>query len=171
MVEPINVLVIRDQCEVSMDGQAHQVLAFDLRDVLEALGAEVDALNWRITNLDCHGGESESFCRRLDEAPVPGLWLSGAELRAFAENVDQVVDGTFVGFCKETDTQSLDPEDLEATAFPQSPSRLVIRAVDSSWFEIYTKDFQTVQLIRNRFRDVSVENPTDFFARFVSEAS
>ena len=171
MIEPVNVLVIRDMRDVVVEGRTHRTLNFDLRDVLDALRTEVDALNWCITDLDCHGGDAESFCRRVDEAPAPGLWLSSSALRSLAANVDQVVDGTFLGFPKETRPESIAPDDFEANAFPQSKSRLVIRAVDSSCFEIFTKNAHIAQLLSKRFSDVCAANPIDFFATFVGEAS
>ena len=171
MAIPINVLVIRDMREVVMGNQTCRLLAFDLKDILDALAAKVDALNWCITDVDCCGLGAAALCRKVDESAAPGLWVSGAELRALAASVEQVVDGDFFGFPKELRLEALATSDVETTAFPHNKAQLVIRAVDSSWFEVYTKDTHVTQVLLDRFRDVSVEDAHGFFARWVSEAS
>lgn len=158
----IKVILIRDRREVCHEGRTLQLLAFDLKDVLDAIGQEVDALTWRVHDLDCWNGQETAF-RRLQEVAAHDLRIDGHELRAIARNIAQVNDGTFVGFEKGTPQDSIRPQDLDTRTFPDSRAKLIICAFDSSWFEVFAKDVSVEQQLRRRFADVSLGDPKDYF--------
>jgi hypothetical protein len=109
-------------------------LGFDLRDVLQALGPRVSSSVWAI-------GDNLNYVSR-DESDIPALHrdeLRGDELISGLPNLLQVIDGEFKASDAETQPW------------------VVVRAIDSSWWEIISDDVATLDSIRNRFQNVSQE--------------
>jgi hypothetical protein len=137
-------------------------LAFDLSDLLEALGPRAAGLDWIVTDYDPNVGtrgddqEIATFADAVHAAqtgrPRSGVRVSGAELRARGDKVRQTIDGQFIGVPPNT-TASL-PELVDLRAFPTSDAALVIKAVDSLFWIVITKSPDDVAAIRKRFRDV-----------------
>jgi hypothetical protein len=105
------------------------VLAFDLRDLLRVLSPRSLAATWKITS------SSESA---FDATGAGGLRLEA--LATIADDTVQVIWGDFVG------------------ALPADPHQewLIVRAVDSSFFEIETSDQSSIAAIKSRFHDVRI---------------
>jgi hypothetical protein len=71
-------------------------------------------------------------------AKPPGPWVSGEEFLAHAREILQVIDGEF---------EAVQPGDL-------SPPWLILRAVDSSWWEVYSDDPDVEAAFRRAFHDI-----------------
>ena len=112
-------------------------LAFDLAQLVEALGMRGRVARWRAL-------PSSSYVSDVDIAPFeaasdgPGRWISGEEFLACARAVQQVIDGEF---------QAMQPGD-------RSRPWLVLRAVDSSWWEAYSDDPDVEGALRRAFHDL-----------------
>jgi hypothetical protein len=108
-------------------------LGFDLPDVLKALGPRVSSSAWAIGGLH--------YVSR-DERDIPALQgkdgarIVGAELLSSLPNLLQVIDGEFRAF--------------EVGREPW----VIVRAFDSSWWEVESEDGVTLSAIRERFQNV-----------------
>lgn len=108
-------------------------LDFDLQEVLQALGPKVSTSAWMIRDLN--------YVSR-DERDIPTFHSSerkripGDELLASLPNLLQVIDGEFRAFEK------------------GSEPWVIIRAIDSSWWEVQSRDASAFDAIRHRFQNV-----------------
>lgn len=109
-------------------------LDFDLAEVLNALGPRVARSAWTI--------ESLSYVSR-DDVEIPllhsgeGERVPGTELLSSLPNLLQVIDGEFRAF--------------EAEGEPW----VILRAVDSSWWEVVSEDSAALSAIHGLFRNVT----------------
>ena len=115
------------------------VLAFDLRDLLRVLAPQSLAASWTINSpgeaaFDATGAGA----LRLQALADTQAQIIGEELLTIADNTVQVIWGDFVG------ALSTEPDQ----------EWLIVRAVDSSFFEIETSDATSVAAIRSHFSDV-----------------
>lgn len=117
------------------------VLAFDLRDLLRVLAPRSLAATWKITSssesaFDATGAGG----LRLEALADTPAQIIGEELLTIADDTVQVIWGDFVG------------------ALPADPDQewLIVRAVDSSFFEIETSDQSSIAAIKSRFHDVRI---------------
>lgn len=116
-------------------------LAFDLRDVLRVLAPRSLSATWTIRTPDASFFEATGAGGgRLEELADVSAQVSGDELLALADDTVQVIWGEFLG------------------ALPDDPNRewLIVRAVDSSFFEIETSDEAALATIKSSFKDVRV---------------
>ncbi len=139
-------------------------LAFDVAEMLDALGPSVDDYIWEVTNLDCTGGEMASLCGAVEDAKGRGgVRLSTFELRQAARDFGQTVDGTFIaiprGQYSDEDLRAM----LDLARFPETQAQVVVQAVDSTMFEVLTKDYDHVRLLKEKFIDVRDEEPVRYF--------
>lgn len=109
------------------------ILAVDLRHVLVTLGERAFASDWRVRDVWAIG-QAESELASLNEQQV----VSGRTLTELAENVSQVIDGTFSAFESSSDLPWV-----------------VIEAVDSSFYVVHSDDPATLDRIRNAFQQVT----------------
>ena len=114
-------------------------LAFDLRELLGARGPRGRAAWWRACTPVWYIGEGA--IPALDVGEPPGPWIRGSDLMD-VDGLTQVVDGV-----------------LESVEEPVPPTGnispwVVLRAVDSSWWEVYSDDSATLAAVRSRFTDV-----------------
>jgi len=109
-------------------------LNFDLAEILSAIGDPAVTSEWQIGDLDCFG-ESYAELVAAYEAAQP---LSGARLLDLARRITQVIDGEFVARLRAHDAPWL-----------------VIKAIDSSWWEVWTDDQRARASLRKRFHAVS----------------
>lgn len=109
-------------------------LDFDLRDILLVIGDSVGTSEWRCRDLwytaakDGKFGEFRERRRRF----------SGKEINEFAAEVHQTIDGRFV-----------------AKSTGGKRPWLVILAVDSSWFEVWSSKPKVLENLQGRFTKVS----------------
>lgn len=106
------------------------VLGFDLRHLLAALGPAARESEWLVEDVDCTGPRADELVR----AAADRQRILGEGLAAIAEGVVQVIDGTF-------------------RAFSSDDGRLwvVLRAVDSTSWDVSSSDDGVLQLIRESF--------------------
>jgi hypothetical protein len=117
-------------------------LAFDLRDLLHALGPSALSAWWRPRTPVWYIAEEEASIDALEWREGDAQWTSGSQVLNETQRLRQVVDGVIEGF-----------------RTPNKPTGsdkpwVVLRAVDSSWWEIYTDDSGVLSAIRDRFTDV-----------------
>jgi len=144
----VYVLSIRDSTE--------GVLRVDLKDILHALRSYIGRWTWCVRGLDAAGEDLGEFCDLTEKAPV---WLSSQELLALSQRIEQTIEGAFLAFPERLSEVDLDESELELGRFPESRSELVIVAVDSSCFDVYTKDLDCADVIRQSFKDVRSHDP------------
>jgi hypothetical protein len=132
------------------------LLAFDLKDILQALKPIMDRWTWYVYSLETVGDVSGPAC-------WDGTWLTTGELMNLASEVTQTIEGTFIAFPHEPGGRNTAATDLNERAFPTSRAELLITAIDGGFFEVYTKDRKVTELLRRRFKDVREEDPNMYF--------
>jgi hypothetical protein len=147
---------------VTIHDKTKSLLAFDLKDLLRALDNYLDCWRWCITDLECFGGESEPMCQAVEASRGAGIWLSSPELLKLAAGTVQTIDGKFIAYPKEIDQRDVDPDTAWAE-FPASRAELFIHAVDSNFFEVFTKDPAIATRLQQSFKDVRLEDPELYF--------
>ena len=122
-------VIIRDGTEPGGSGG----LDFDLRDVLAALGQRVVTSRWRCPRLR-YTSRDERDVPVLEQAGTEGRPVAGSDLAGGIGELLQVIDGEF-------------------EAFDENEVRwAVIRAVDSSWWEVWSDDKSVLEAVRTTFR-------------------
>jgi hypothetical protein len=116
-------------------------LAFDLVDLLELFGSDIETSNWICADVECTGEGSAD----LEAAADAGRRISTKELRGFAGRVQQTIWGTFDAF-----------RDADATPW------LRVRAIDSSYFVVFSTNDTLLQRARARFHTVRPAVPLDW---------
>lgn len=111
-----------------------RVLTFDLRDILELLGPDVLRSRWEVNGIEALGGEA---AKSLHVASDQGKQLDGNQLVDIASRVDQIIDGEFLAFL---------PGEQEPW--------IVVRAIDSSAYEVSTDSLGILSRIRLQFEHV-----------------
>jgi hypothetical protein len=130
------------------------VLAVDLRDLLRLLAPRSLEANWIVSTVKSSKSGQEWFeatgegGERLEElAQDNNTPLLGFDLAALAENTRQVIWGEFVG---SGPTQS-------------DKKWVMIRAVDSTFYEIDTDDETVLSKISSTYKDVRIgEEGSDY---------
>ncbi len=113
-------------------------LSFDLHDILSAMEDFILSRRWIISGVECTGPSAEA----MHSASDGGISLSGEELMKMAAEVTQVIDGKFRGFHR-----------------TNSVSDIIIRAVDSSFFEVHSGDPKPLDRLRSRFHKIIEVGP------------
>ncbi|MGR6431014.1 hypothetical protein ACU5AY_08860 [Rhizobium sp. PAMB 3174] len=121
-----------------------QVLALDLRDLLRLLAPLSLEAHWVVSTVKSSKPGHEWFeatgegGERLEGFAQDNGQLSGSDLAALAENTRQVIWGEFVG------------------SLPAQSDRpwVIIRAVDSTFYEIVSDDETVLNRIGSAYRDV-----------------
>lgn len=125
------------------------VLALDLRDLLRLLAPRSLETNWVVSRVKSSKPGHEWFeatgegGEQLEGLAKDNAQLSGSELAALAENTWQVIWGEFVGWAP---TQSDKPW-------------VIIRAVDSTFYEVDTDDETVLSKISSTYKDFRVGEP------------
>jgi len=121
-----------------------QVLALDLRDLLRLLAPRSFKARWVVSTVKSSKLGHEWFeatgegGERLEGLAQHDGQISGSDLAALAENTRQVIWGEFVGSAP---TQSDKPW-------------VIIRAVDSTFYEIDSDDEAVLNKISSAYKDV-----------------
>ena len=108
-------------------------LDFDLRDILAVIPDLVLSSRWSCREV-VHTAKVEGA---YTEVGLARREFSGGEFTRFVAGVHQTIDGTF-----------------EARRGGDEAPWLVIRAVDSTWFEACSSDGEVLERIRRRFTSV-----------------
>ena len=142
-------------CVSVHDTHPRGYLEFDLKDVLAALGPRVTEHWWLMTDLDCTGEAAQPLRRAVEATQGKGLVLSGSELVAASQDIFQTIDGTVFALPPSlTATGEAAARKISRADVLYETAPLVIVAVDSSYFDVLTRDEHDVQRLRARFRDV-----------------
>jgi hypothetical protein len=118
---------IQDPAQAGQD----KVLSFDLCDLLALIGRPARDSLWCCRSVECTGKSASE----LDAIADQGLIVSGRTFTHIALLLDQTIEGEFV-------------------ALREDEAWLVIRAVDSSWFEVWSRETALLEEIRSHFRCV-----------------
>jgi len=132
------------------------LLAFDLKDILHALQPMLHRWIWYVDEL-------ETVSTDTTDDVADGTWLSSSKLLHWAEGLAQTVNGTFIAFPKELAGATPGSADRGVADFPASQAELVIKAVDSSFFDVCAKDAAVAALLRRCFKDVREEDSENYF--------
>ncbi len=117
------------------DSDSQGNLMFDVADVIHALGDTARQLVWRATCVEAFGRAKQ----QLEGWGDAGSLKSGEEFAKLADDIDQIVEGEFIG-----------------RVSPEGRILLIIRAVDSSYFDVlFLSDFAVEDALRDAFTDVS----------------
>jgi hypothetical protein len=127
----MHAILIRDGTEPGARGG----LEFDLAEVLAALGDRVATSRWRGRGL-FYVSRDEQDIESLERLGV-GEDISGVDLLAALPRLLQVIDGEF-----------------EATSAAGEVPWVIVRAVDSSWWEIRSEEPRILEALRASFRVV-----------------
>jgi hypothetical protein len=122
-----------------MDRDPNGVLTLDLKDILRLMGREAQAAEWLVSDVEVLDGEA---ARELEYLADRRLRIPGQVLVRLSEQIGQVINGCFQAYREHTDKPWI-----------------VIRAVDSSAFDIQTDSEVLVTQIRQQFKNV-VDLPT-----------
>jgi hypothetical protein len=152
---PLWILSIHDR---SPDG----VLSFDLKDILRCLGPSIHNYSWLITELDCTGEDTERICESVEKSSNKGLAISADDLLQVSQRILQTIDATIIGMRKK-EPNSLNNGFTDLEHFPHDDTELIIRAIDSSFFEVITKDEEHVQRLEKCFKNTRKEDPQNYF--------
>lgn len=124
---------------ITISDKKNNVLAFDLIDILKIIGEKAINSTWKISDVECIGKDAEKLQNISDYSNQ----ISGKELFSISSNLLQVIDGVFEAY--------LDEENLPW---------LIIRAVDSSEYDIESNDKVLIAKIKNSYS--TVVNLPDF---------
>ena len=116
------------------DLDQRRVLKIDLADVLAAVGDAAEKSNWALSGVEALGGDDAEELQRISDEQRT---IDGKSLALRAKNVSQVIEGEFRAF--------------RGTA--PSPW-LVIQAIDSSAYDLFTDDEQVLSRVRAKFECV-----------------
>ena len=119
------------------------VLAFDLRDLLTLLAPVSLEAEWSVTN----PAYEEFFATgeggaALEKLAAESATVNGKELLALANDTTQVIWGDFVG------------------TYQNRPGQIwtIIRAFDSSYYEVTTSDSEVLERVKGHFNDVRIDD-------------
>jgi hypothetical protein len=116
-----------------LDQDSTGTLAVDLISILNLLGPRAAASEWEIRDLECAIPELPELCRLSEtEEKIPG-----DRLLRLAREAPQIIDGSFKGYMR-----------------GQDKPWVIIRAVDSSAYDVETNDDELLSRIRQKFRQV-----------------
>ena len=121
--------------DTKTSGAGGSSLSFDLRDILTAVGEPVLSSSWRCRDL-CYTAVRDG---KFDEFREARRRLTGEEMIQFADGIHQTIDGRF---------------EAHSEGVAKRPW-LVILAVDSSWFEVWSSKHEILKRVRARFEQVS----------------
>ena len=117
------------------DADERDVLTVDLASILEIVGERALASRWRVADVDTTGGEAAEQLYRVSD---DRLLIPGRTLLELARGVWQIVDGTFEAYDNDAELPWL-----------------IVRAVDSSEWDVLSTDVVVLTELTMAFRDVS----------------
>ena len=121
--------------EIWVHSQTDNALAFDLVDILRAIGPQAEQSIWKIEGLECFGDAAEL----LHDISDNGRTIDGKKLVRLADQVYQTIDGYISGYRNDTDEQPW----------------IIVRAVDGTSFDVECADPVVLDRLRQRFNTVT----------------
>jgi hypothetical protein len=130
-------------------------LNYDLIDILKTLPDEIRNYKWVILELEARTFNNCPFNILELEGKInnskKGLELTWEELVILARNFYQVIDTTVVGFEFDKEIRAFDPK-VDLTSICD----IFIKAIDSSVWEIFTKESIVLDKFNTRFKDIKI---------------
>jgi hypothetical protein len=114
------------------------VLAVDLQHILDLLGERAIQSRWRASEVWATGKERGEAAQELEKLADGQTFIAGEQLSRIAHNLVQVIDGEFSAFKSNS-----------------SSPWLIIRAVDSSFYEVFSTEAAVLDGVRASFQKVS----------------
>ena len=120
------------------------VLALDLKDLLRLLAPRSFEASWVVSTVKSSKPEHEWFeatgegGEQLEALAQDNARLSGSDLAALADNTRQVIWGEFVA----------------SVPMQSDKTWVIIRAVDSTFYEIDTDDETVLSKVNSTYKDV-----------------
>lgn len=136
-------------------------LSFDLRDVLEVIEPLASRLDWYVVEFEpavmaTAEGSPPNWVTELWHKSETGAVerLSWKRLKQLSTHVTQTMNALFVAVDQggPAPAPSLDPNDEQY--------RLVIQAVDTSFWAVTSHDENVLQALRGRFHDLKLRSAT-----------
>lgn len=121
--------------EIWVHSQTDNALAFDLADILRAIGPQAEQSIWKIEGLECFGDAAEF----LHDISDNGRVIGGKKLIRLADQVYQTIDGHISGYRSDNDKHPW----------------IIIRAVDGSSFDVECGDATVLDRLRQHFNTVT----------------
>jgi hypothetical protein len=112
-------------------------LAVDLHHILDLFGERAVQSRWRASEVWATGQETGEAAQELERLADGQTFIAGEHLSRIAHNLVQVIDGEF-------------------SAFDSSDSPwVIVRAVDSSFYEVFSTEPAVLDRVRASFQKVS----------------
>ena len=119
---------------VTITDSKNNFLRVDLVDILHLLGSQAQDSEWEISDVECVGFAADALHKLSDsKTRVPGQTLL-----QMAAHLTQVIDGEFTGYCE-----------------GEKQPWIIVRAVDSSAYDVQSEDEDVLAHIRCRFKEVT----------------
>ena len=139
------------------DSDLQGVLAVDLLQLLDLLKEEGSKLTWAILDLEATGdlGNGRRILDMEQEirSSASGLVMTWDALRSLARAFDQVLNATIVGCQDLASAPRFLPGDSGSL---YNSCEIVLEAIDSSLWRIYSKSPEVIRRLQASFRDVEV---------------
>ena len=113
-------------------------LAVDLQHILDLFGARTIQSLWRASEVWATGQETGEAAQELEALADGQPFIAGEHLSRLAHRIVQVIDGEFSAFERSSDSPWI-----------------IIRAVDSSFYEVFSTEPAVLDRVRASFRKVS----------------
>jgi hypothetical protein len=129
---PMRGVQIRDLQE------SRRVLAVDLRHILDLLDDRAIRSQWRVSGVWALSNAEGWAAEELEKLADGKTFITGEHLNRIAHCLSQVIDGEFSAFANSS----------------ESPW-LIIRAIDSSFYEVFSTEPDVLDGVRASFQEVS----------------
>ena len=116
------------------DVDDRNVLAVDLKDILDIAGVRALRSRWLLSEVQAGGTEAAEELQRLSDT---GKFIEGDRILDLSKQVWQVIDGKFQGF----DYGSANPW-------------IIVIAVDSTAYDVVTEERNLIDTLKARFEKV-----------------
>lgn len=116
------------------DVDDRNILTVDLEKILGLFAQAAESSQWQVSDVEAIG---EAAAGELHELSNENAIVPGSRLMRLASEINQIIDGKFSGYRP-----------------GESEPWIVISAVDSSFFEVFTDVVSVLNQIRERFNDV-----------------
>ena len=113
-------------------------LAVDLQHILDLFAERTVQSRWRASDVWATGQETGEAAQELEALSDGQTFIAGEHLSRLAHRLVQVIDGEFSGFERSSDSPWI-----------------IIRAVDSSFYEVFSTEPAVLDTILSSFQKVS----------------
>lgn len=135
-----------------MDGD--EFLSFDLVDILKCIRDRSIIYNWAITDLYCTSKhESNLNAKDLEEQvnSKENLFvIDFNSLMILSTKINQTIDGKFIA------SKTNFPKILPDSSKLEESFDIIIEAIDSSYWTVYSKDLIIIKLLMGKFKNTKV---------------